>query len=337
MSLRFHVPLGRAHRGRRAAIATTLLAVLLTAAPASHAQTPYNSLTLLWIAPGDDGNQGQVSGYEIRYGTTPPSGPDTTGYGTPVTLGMPLAAAGALDSTKINGLTQGTHYYFVMRAFDDAFNFSAFSNVAEATTLSCNPPTAAPPSFAAASDTGQVDVTWAAAADPLAQSLHLYRANGASGGTWNLIQNLPLGTLNYTDTNVTAGATYRYRAAYMGALCEGPYTATRTVTLPGTAPTQPPTSSDGASTIHAYPNPATSSLRVIVDVQAAAAMPVYLRLFDLTGHWIATIADGSYPPGATEVPWNRLGRDGRRVGPGYYEILGTVGISKVRERIVLLP
>jgi hypothetical protein len=326
--------------------ALAILACGLFAASHADAQaTVYNSLTLNWVAPGDDGTTGQVSSYYLRYSTSAPADTDSitvAGWwnGVPlsqrITLGPPLAAAGATDQTVVTGLAQGTTYYFALRAVDDAFNVSAFSNVATGTTQTCNPPTTAPPGFAAVADTGQVTTSWGTATDPQAVSVHLYRAQGTSGA-WSLRQTLPLGTLSYLDTSVSAGTQYRYRAAYMGALCEGPFTSTMTVTTPGTPPAPAPPAAPTDSKIHAYPNPANGSLRLVVDVQATTAMPVYIRLFDLNGHWVATLVDGTYPPGTVEVPWGRVGRDGRTVGPGYYEILGTVGITRVRERLVLLP
>jgi hypothetical protein len=330
---------------RRVAVGAALALTLLFAAAHAHAQTTiYNSLTLLWIASGDDGDQGQVSSYQLRYSTAAPAGTDSLSLlawwnavpsAQQLTLGPPLAAAGDDDSTRVTGLTQGTTYHFVLRARDEVFNTSGFSNVATGTTASCNAPTTAPNNFAASPDTGQVSVTWTNSSDPNAVSIHLYRGVGSSGPL-TLYQTLSLGTTSYLDTNVSAGATYRYRASYMGAICEGPTTGTVQATLPG-LPTPAP-GATSASTIHAYPNPAPSGpVRVVVNVGASVASMVSLRLYDLTGRWIATPVSGSYPPGATVVTWNRLGRDGKNVGPGYYELLGTIGLTKVRERLVLLP
>jgi hypothetical protein len=340
MSLRFVPGILRAiHSAGAFRVRAALVGMLLATAVSAQAQTsPYNSLTLLWVAPGDDGDVGQVSGYELRYSTSPPAGVDTTGWwnGIPIsqrlTLGPPLAPAGAVDSTKVTGLTPGTTYYFVLRALDEWLNISGFSNVAPGTTQSCNAPTATPGAFDATASTGEISVSWDATTDPLAVSVHLYRAQGTSG-SWSLYQTLPLSTTSFLDTSVAAGALYRYRAAFMGSVCEGPSTATVTATVPA-----PPAPFVGAqSKIHAYPNPASGSLRVVVDVDATVSLAVRVRLFDLNGHWIATLVDGTYPPGITEVPWNRIGRGGKSVAPGYYELLGTIGLTSVRERIVLLP
>jgi len=106
------------------------------------------SVTLVWTAPGDDGNVGTASTYQLRYRTAPISGTDTLGWwnaATPVTP-MPVPRiAGSTDSVVVGGLNWATTYYFIIKACDDGMppardangnplppvpNCSGFSNVA---------------------------------------------------------------------------------------------------------------------------------------------------------------------------------------------------------------
>ena len=322
----------------KAACVTLLLVAAAVPTRAFAQLDPHNNLTLTWTATGDDGLVGQVSAYHLYYSTTP-IGADTTAWwnGVPVTqritLLSPLAAAGRPDSTHVSGLTPGTTYYFVIVGLDEVANQSGYSNVAVGTTQSCNAPASAPAGFQAAADSGQIVVSWSSTTDPLALALDLYRAP-ATGNTWSLLASLPVSQTRYVDANVQPGVTYRYRAAWKGTDCDGPPAGPATVTA--STPTST-ASASGSGRIHAYPNPSSGSLQVVVDVSSTAPQAVYLRLFDLNGRWVATVADGAFPPGASTVPWNRTGRNGQRVAPGYYEILGTVGGARVRERLILLP
>jgi len=323
--------------------ASMALVVCLSLAGTARAQTNvYNSLTALWTAPGDDGDTGQVSAYELFYDTTPPGGDmsawwNAVPYSQRISLVPPLAAAGQVDSSLVGGLTQGTQYWFVLVARDEAANVSGFSNIAMGTTQSCGAPTSSPSGFAAAADSGEVLVSWSQGSDPAALSFHLYRAIG-SAPAWTLVQSLPISATSFRDTQIELGTTYRYRGTWggpeiEGVTCEGPYSAQAVVITTDT----PDAADAGSGSVHAYPNPGGDQIRLALDVNAPAPLPVRLRLFDMSGHWLATLAEGSYPPGRSLIPWDRLGRSGLRLAPGYYEILGTVGATRVRERLVLLP
>jgi len=286
-----------------------------------------------------------VSAYQVFYRSTP-VGADTTSWwnGTPVsqrvTLLPPLTPAGQTDSTLVTGLTQGTTYYFVLVALDEAQNASGYSNVAVGTTQSCGAPSATVDGFGAAADTGQVLVSWTPTSDPAALALHLYRATGASG-PFALIQSIPPSGASFLDTNVQPGTIYRYRAAWAGPdvaglACEGPSSAVAQATTPGQSG-QGSAGRATAATVHAYPNPSSGPVNVAVTINAAGPQDVKLKLYDMGGRWIATIAEGTYSPGSTVVTWDRTARNGQRVAPGYYEILGTIGGVRVRDRLVLVP
>jgi chitodextrinase len=331
-------------RPRRAlpCLSAALLAALALAAGPARGQTgTANSLVARWTAVGDDGDAGPVAAYELFYDTRAPGSDvgtwwNSVPFSQRLTLLPPLAPGGQPDSARVTGLTPSTTYYFVMVARDDAANVSGFSNVASGTTESCGAPTTAPSSFAADADSAGVLVTWDAPSDPAALSLRLYRATGSSP-SWILLQSLPTDQTSYRDTGVAPATTYRYRAAWGGPVlagitCEGPATAQAVVTTPGAASV-----AAGSGRVHVYPNPASDRVQVALDVAAPAPLAVHIRLFDMTGRWLATLAEGTFPPGHSVVTWDRLGRAGTRLAPGYYEILGTVGTSRVRERLVLGP
>jgi len=328
----------------RAALAWTCLTSAALFASVAHAQVnEYNSLTALWTAPGDDGSTGQVSAYELFYDTRAPGADlnawwNAVPYSQRISLITSLAASGQPDSAHVTGLNQGTTYYFVIVARDEAANVSGYSNVASGATRSCGAPSTSPTSFAADQDADGVHVTWDATTDPTALSLHLYRATGSSL-TWTLLQALPPSATEYQDTHTAPSTTYRYRASWagpdiQGVACEGPASEQAIVTTasrPGT-----PTIA-GSGTIHAYPNPASDQVQVSLDVTAPNPIAAKIRVYDMNGHWLATVAEGTFPPGRSVVTWNRTGRTGLKLAPGYYELLGTVGNSRVRERLVLLP
>lgn len=91
-------------------------------------QYTYGSrITIEWTAPGDDGDEGTATAYEIRYSQSPitaenwnsaqmfddPPDPDP---------------AGSSESATITGLEQGVIYYFAVIAIDEADNSGEVSN-----------------------------------------------------------------------------------------------------------------------------------------------------------------------------------------------------------------
>jgi hypothetical protein len=240
----------------------------------------------------------------------------------------------------ISGLTIGTTYYFVVRAADEVMNWSGYSNAASMTVLSCDHPANAPSPAPAEIDTAAVDVllSWSgtpAPSDP-SVTVRVYRATGLSG-SFSLRTTLAGSATSYRDTNVSAGTLYRYQIAWGIPCGEGPRSSTVSVTPVGPPGSSPPPGNTEAASLHVYPNPASGPLQVVVRVTGSGPAYAQIRLYTLTGQWIATLVDGTYDPGEHTVPWTRLGRTGTQVSPGYYEAVGTIGGIKVRERIVLLP
>jgi len=93
------------------------------------------SLDLSWTAPGDDGNSGTATSYDIRHSTSPlgeaqwASATQVSGEPTPI-------MAGSAESMTVSGLASGTQYYFAIKTLDEVGNISSISNDPNETTLS---------------------------------------------------------------------------------------------------------------------------------------------------------------------------------------------------------
>ncbi len=89
-------------------------------------------VSLTWTAPGNDGNQGTASRYDIRYSTSS-VGADTAawweGADTVADESSP-APAGTEQQFKVEGLTPHSTYYFALRSADEVPNWSGVSNIA---------------------------------------------------------------------------------------------------------------------------------------------------------------------------------------------------------------
>lgn len=87
-----------------------------------------NSIKLTWTAPGDDGNTGTASQYDIRYSTSTiteanwNSATQCNGEPTP-------KVATSSESFTVTGLSSNTTYYFAIKTSDEVPNWSGLSNV----------------------------------------------------------------------------------------------------------------------------------------------------------------------------------------------------------------
>src|SRR5262245_12230929 len=62
------------------ALALAAIAQVLAAAPAGAQTSADSSVVVQWTAPGDDGNVGRATTYQLRYRTSSVSGTDTTSW-----------------------------------------------------------------------------------------------------------------------------------------------------------------------------------------------------------------------------------------------------------------
>jgi hypothetical protein len=92
-----------------------------------------DSIKLAWTAPGDDGNEGTATTYDIRYSTEPitnanwDSASQVDGEPAP-------QPAGSAESFTVTDLEHSTRYYFAIKTADEVPNWSGLSNVATAAT-----------------------------------------------------------------------------------------------------------------------------------------------------------------------------------------------------------
>jgi len=92
-----------------------------------------HSCTLSWTSPGDDGNTGQASSYELRWNTIPIT-ESNWNYSFQIFNELIPKPSGNNESLTVTGLVPNTHYYFAIKAIDEAGNEGELSNLANATT-----------------------------------------------------------------------------------------------------------------------------------------------------------------------------------------------------------
>jgi hypothetical protein len=93
-----------------------------------------NSVTLTWTAPGDDGNLGTASQYDIRYLTEPITEDNWNKAIQCVNVPTPKPA-GSKETFIVTGLNSGTTYYFAIKTADEIPNWSELSNIVKGATL----------------------------------------------------------------------------------------------------------------------------------------------------------------------------------------------------------
>ena len=102
----------------RRLILTSLMALALMSAlggPGLAQDVTSNSVTLTWTSPGDDGNSGTASEYDIRYSTSLitaanwDAATQATGEPSP-------QPAGSSETFTVDNLQSSTTYYFAVRA-----------------------------------------------------------------------------------------------------------------------------------------------------------------------------------------------------------------------------
>ena len=102
-----------------------------------------STIKIRWTAPGDDGDVGTASSYEIRYAL---DSIDESNWDAATVFADPPdpEPAGTIQNCNITGLPAGTIYYFAIKAYDNNSNVNEVSNspggklVYQINTAACN-------------------------------------------------------------------------------------------------------------------------------------------------------------------------------------------------------
>ena len=98
-----------------------------------------DTVTLSWTAPGDDGDVGTASQYDIRMSTSTITDANWDSA-TPLVPAPPPNPAGSAEAVQVTQLTEGTTYYFALKTADEVPNWSGLSNIVTATPTATNTP-----------------------------------------------------------------------------------------------------------------------------------------------------------------------------------------------------
>jgi hypothetical protein len=96
-------------------------------------QETSSSLSLLWSAPGDDGDAGQAHHYDIRYSSSPIDDQNWDAA-IPATGAPTPQAANYIESFTLAGLNSLRSYYVAIKSYDEEDNESPLSNCPMGTT-----------------------------------------------------------------------------------------------------------------------------------------------------------------------------------------------------------
>jgi hypothetical protein len=293
-----------------------------------------DSVSLTWTAPGDDGNSGTASSYEIRYSPNPVTA-DTAGWWASATSVGSVPAphrAGTRESFVVVGLAPASTFYFALRTSDEVPNVSGTSNIAVKQTTAAPVTLATPGDFQADVTGGAVLLTWADVPPGGPEvGYHLYRKRTTDPAR-ALLATLPVATASFADSTASGGTAYDFSLAAYDGTGDGT-AATVHVSMPGPASAV----ASAQEVVHGYPNPARDQVTFRLNVDASAPEAhTRVTVFDLTGHKICLLADQEFAPGPHSIAWACKSDAGYHVAPGIYNVIveGPRGRSVTRVAIV---
>ncbi len=294
-----------------------------------------SSLTLIWVAPGDDSITGRAAQYDIRYSTSSITMANW-GSATQVSNEPVPQTAGTPETLTVASLNLNTTYYFAIRTADEVPNWSGLSNVASGTTTPDQTAPAAINDLQAASGAknGEVNIGWTAPGDDSTigrASLYEVRysrseINAANWSLASLVSNPPRPldagtTQSLTLTGLTPGDAYWVgiktydEAANMSPMSNCDSGISRLDIVAGT--------DDDNDNLPAtyelsqnYPNPFNPTTSI--NFSLPRATHIRIDVYNIRGERVTTLADDTYAAGDYTVEWDGSSDNGNLVSTGVY-------------------
>jgi hypothetical protein len=320
--------------GSPPAVRSLALAWALTlalGAGTARAQAPADTVSLMWTAPGDDGNIGTAQGYEMRMSLAPIDESNWSGA-TLVAGAPPPLPAGTTQLMVARGLSYGTTYYFAIKTVDDAGNWSPISNLVRWDWVFDTAPPAAPSGLAAALAADGVRVTWTPNSEADLAGYSVYRALAASGPFTDVSGSL-LASPTFLDATVPPGtAVVWYQVtARDNSGNESARSSIASLTLVATA-------TGTWSLDPGYPNPSPAGATVHIPLTVpAGAGEARIEIVNNIGQRVRRIDLGVLASGSSSISWDGRNDAGREVAPGAYTAWLIAGSTRTSVRLVRVP
>lgn len=312
-----------------------------------------NSITVTWTAPGDDGDSGRASQYDLRYSTSPITSANFSSAIAVSGLAAPRPA-GTPESATINNLVPGTMYHVAIKVADEVPNWSGISNVASLSTSAEIIPPAAITDLVAIPgvDNGEIDLAWTAPGDDsLTGQATLYEIRYSTQlltiANWDsatLFGSPPVPLASGATQTVTIGALIPAQLYYVGiktyddvanvsALSNVDSTEAK-VNVATDIDDNKLELPDRFSLAQNYPNPFNPSTTIVYTLPVATF--VRLDIFNIVGQLTAVLVNREQPAGSYEAVWSGTDRSASPVASGVYFYRLTTGEFVQSKRMVLI-